>query len=151
MVYQNAPQYLQSIVPPSGHQVSQRYLRSQRNIHIPRSRTNFYRDSCIPKTSKDWNNLRENVKTNTLFKRISKTSGQENILVPNYYFFSIRKSQIMHVRLRLQCSSRESDLYKNHFSDSDLCKGRLWHIRLGFLKFSVIIYNSDKTIRDKVV
>ena len=27
----------------------------------------------------------------------------------------------MHVRLRLQCSSLESDLYKNHLSDNDLC------------------------------
>ena len=62
MVYQNAPQYLQYIVPLSVHQVSQRNLRYQRNIHIPRSRTNLYRDSFIPKTSKDWNNLPENVK-----------------------------------------------------------------------------------------
>ena len=42
-------------------------------------------------------------------------------MVPNNYIFGNRKSQIMHVRLRLQCSSLGSDLYKNHFSDSDLC------------------------------
>ena len=121
MVYQNAPQYLQSIVPPSVHQVSQRNLRSQRNIHIPRSRTNLYRDSFIPKTSKDWNNLPENVKQTQSLREFRKLLDRDNILVPNYYFFGIRKSQIMHVRLRLQCSSLESDLYKNHLSDNDLC------------------------------
>ena len=29
--------------------------------------------------------------------------------------------------------------------------GRLWHIGLGFLKFSLILYNLDRKIRDKVV
>ena len=121
MVYQNAPQYLQSIVPPSVHQVSQRNLRYQRNIHIPRSRTNLYRDSFIPKTSKDWNNLPENVKQTQSLREFRKLLDRDNILVPNYYFFGIRKSQIMHVRFRLQCSSLEYDLYKNHISDNDLC------------------------------
>ena len=31
------------------------------------------------------------------------------------------------------------------------CIGRLLHIGLGFLKFSLILYNSDKKIREKVV
>ena len=115
MVYQNAPQYLQSIVPPSVHQVSHRYMRSQRNIHIPRSRTNLYRDSFIPKTSK------ENVKQTQSLWEFRKLLDRDNILVPNYYFFGIRKSQIMHVCLRLQCSSLESVLYKNRLSDNDLC------------------------------
>ena len=105
----------------SVHQVSQRNLRSQRNIHLPRSRTNLYRDSFIPKTSKDWNNLPENVKQTQSLREFRKLLDRDNILVPNYYFFGIRKSQIMHVRLRLQCSSLESDLYKNHLSDNDLC------------------------------
>ena len=62
MVNNNVPEYLHTLVPPSVHQVSQRNLRSQRNIHIPRSRTNLYKDSFIPKTSKDWNSLPESAR-----------------------------------------------------------------------------------------
>ena len=52
MVHQNSPSYLYTLVPPSVHQVSQRNLRSQNDLHIPRSRTNLYRDSFIPKSQK---------------------------------------------------------------------------------------------------
>ena len=86
MVYQNAPQYLQSIVHrcSSGvHRVSLRNLRSQRNIHISRSGTNLYRDSFIPKTSKDWNNLPENLKQTHSLREFRKLLDKDNILVPN--------------------------------------------------------------------
>ena len=36
-------------------------------------------------------------------------------------------------------------------SPHGLVIGRLLHIGLGFLKFSHILYNSDETIREKVV
>ena len=122
MVHQTAPQYLQTLVPPSVHQVSQRTLRSQNNIHIPRSRTNLYRDSFIPKTSKDWNSLiPENMRHTQSSNEFWKLLDRDKILIPNYYNFGNRKSQIMHVRLRLHCSSLRSDLYRNHLADSDIC------------------------------
>ena len=73
MVHKNAPVYLQTLVPPSVHQVSQRNLRSQNNIHIPRSRTNLYRDSFIPKTSKDWNSLPEDIRNTQSVVEFRKT------------------------------------------------------------------------------
>ena len=42
-------------------------------------------------------------------------------IIENYYFFGNRKSQILHARLRLRCSSLGSDLYRNHLSNSDTC------------------------------
>ena len=81
----------------------------------------LYRDSFIPKTSKDWNNLPENVKQTQSLREFWELLERDTILVPNYYFFGNRNSQIMHVRLRLQCSFLESDLYKNHLSHNDLC------------------------------
>ena len=55
MVKRYAPSYLQFIVPPTVHQVSQRNLRNNQNLTVPRARTNLYNDSFI--TSYLWNLL----------------------------------------------------------------------------------------------
>ena len=121
MVHQNSPSYLYTLVPPSVHQVSQRNLRSQNDLHIPRSRTNLYRDSFIPKTSKDWNALPENIRRTQSLGEFRRFLDRNKKIIENYYFFGNRKSQILHARLRLRCSSLGSDLYRNHLSNSDTC------------------------------
>ena len=102
MVNNNVPEYLHTLVPPSVHQVSQRNLRSQRNIHIPRSRTNLYKDSFIPKTSKDWNSLPESARIVQSLGEFRRFLDKDKIIVPNYYYFGQRKSQVIHTRLRLK-------------------------------------------------
>ena len=42
MVKNITPPYLQNLVPPAVHQVSQRNLRNNMNLTVPRSRTNLY-------------------------------------------------------------------------------------------------------------
>ena len=41
--------------------------------------------------------------------------------IPKYYYIWDRKSEILHTRLRLQCSSLNADLLKNHTLDNDKC------------------------------
>ena len=118
MVHQNSPSYLYTLVPPSVHQVSQRNLRSQNDLHIPRSRTNLYRDSFIPKTSKDWNALPENIRRTQSLGEFRRFLDRNKKIIENYYFFGNRKSQILHARLRLRCNSLGSDLYRNHLSNT---------------------------------
>ena len=121
MVNSNAPEYLHTLVPPSVHQVSQRNLRSQRNIHIPRSRTNLYKDSFIPKTSKDWNSLPESARTVQSLGEFRRYLDKDKTIVPNYFYFGQRKLQVIHTRLRLNCSSLGFDLLKNHISENADC------------------------------
>ena len=121
MVKGHAPSYLQFIVPPTVQQVSQRNLRNNQNLTVPRARTNLYNNSFIPLATREWNLLPLEVKNcNSLysFKRFLNRNMKS---IPKYYYIGDRKSQILHTRLRLQCSSLNADLFKNHILDHDKC------------------------------
>ena len=51
MVNGHTPSYLQLIVRPSVHQVSQRNLRNNQNLTVTRARSNMYSNSFIPQAT----------------------------------------------------------------------------------------------------
>ena len=73
----------------------------------------LYQNSFLIQTIKDGNALPDNVKlinSNMEFKRyLCKDTG----VTPPYMYFNERRCQILHTRLRLGCSSLNSDLFKN--------------------------------------
>ena len=121
MVKNIAPPYLQNLVPPSVHQVSQRNLRNNMNLTVPRSRTNLYDKSFIPLATREWNSLPENMKTCTSLNTFKHLLDRDKINIPKYYYADYRKAQILHTRLRLGCSSLNADLFSNHILDTDIC------------------------------
>ena len=90
-----APPYLQTLVPPSVHQVSQRNLRNYSNLTIPRSRTNLYDKSFIPLATREWNSLPENMKVCTSLASFKYLLDQNKAKVPNYFYLGERKAQIL--------------------------------------------------------
>ena len=121
MVKSMAPPYLQTLVPPSVHQVSQRNLRNYSNLTIPRSRTNSYETSFIPLATREWNSLQENMTLCNSLASFKYLLDQNKAKVPNYFYLGERKVQILHARLGLNCSSLNADLFNNHVSDTDMC------------------------------
>ena len=118
------PEYVHTLAPPSVHQISQCNLRSQRNIHIPRSRTNLYEDSFIPKHPKigiHYQKVLHFVEQYNLWVNLGDIWIKDKTIVPNYFYFGQRKLQVIHTRLRLNCSSLGSDLLKNHISENADC------------------------------
>ena len=65
MVKNLTPPYVQDLVPPSVHQVSNRNLCNQFDFTIPRSRTNLYVSSFIPTATRKWNSLPEVINSST--------------------------------------------------------------------------------------
>ena len=121
MVKNIAPQYLQNLVPPSVHQVSQRNLRNNANLTVPRSRTNLYDKSFIPLASREWNSLPDDMKSAPSLNSFKFLLDRDKVKVPKYYYTGERKPQILHSRLRLGCSSLNADLFNNHIIDNDKC------------------------------
>ena len=121
MVKGIAPSYLQILVPPSVHQVSQRSLRNNDQLVIPRSRTNIYNKSFIPQASVEWNALPTEAKNCTTLYTFKSFLNRNMTPVPKYYYSGERKAQILHTRLRLHCSSLNLDLYNNHVLENDKC------------------------------
>ena len=88
---------------------------------IPRPRTNLYDKSFIQFATREWNPLLENMKVCTSLASFSYLLDQNKAEVPNYFYLGERKAQILHARLRLNCSSLNADLFNNHVSDNDMC------------------------------
>ena len=111
MVNNIAPLYLSSLVPPLVQSVSHYSLRNANDLQSVNSRTTLYFNSFLPSVIRDWNSLPcadRNVETIDSFKRYL---NQHRATVPKYFYTGNRKSQILHTRLQLGCSSLNYDLF----------------------------------------
>ena len=122
MVNKQVPTYLQTLVPPSIDQISQRTLRSGNHLQVPQSRTSHYQNSFLPRTVSEWNALPNNIKSLPSLNSFKTFLNRNQSPVPSYYFIGERKYQVLHTRLRLGCSSLNADLFRNHVSAIDTCQ-----------------------------
>ena len=116
------PDYLKRLLPPRIQDQSRYQLRNPNNYMVPITRTTFYFNSFLPSTLREWNSLNiisRNSTTLASFKRTLSTPSN----VPQY-FYAIQTSrigQILHTRIRLECSSLNQHLCKNNLINSPNC------------------------------
>ena len=117
------PLYLRTILPERVQQQSRYRLRNSNNFSIPIARTTTYYKSFLPATLRSWNSLDEAVKQSPTISSFKRNIARPNENVPQYYetIQLSRKSQILHTRLRLECSSLNHHLFKKNLIDSPLC------------------------------
>ena len=76
----------------------------------------------LPSVVRDWNNIpddRRNLDSVIAFKNVLSL---DKPIVPKHYLFGNRKEQILHTRLRTNCSVLNYDLYMKNIIDSPLCR-----------------------------
>ena len=106
-----APNYLSDLLPPIVDQTNNYALRNADHIQSFRSKTNLFSDSFFPSTIKAWNSLPNGAKELS-FVLTFKNYSNRNKLQSHYYFHvGSRFGQILHARLRMQCSALNADLY----------------------------------------
>ena len=106
-----SPQYLLDLVPATIDSSSNYNLRNSNNIHLVNARTALYYNSFLPSVVRDWNNIpddRRNVDSVTAFKNVL---SRDKPIVPKHYLFGNRKEQILHTRLRTNCSVSSTMIY----------------------------------------
>ncbi len=113
------PGFLSNLIP---NQTQDRYtLRNASDIPIIPCRTQLYTNSYLPSVIRDWNRLDDNVRNApslmSFKSRISKNISKPSLL----YKVGSRKPQILHTRLRLDCSSLNYDLHRRSIVDSPNC------------------------------
>ena len=113
------PDYLSSIIPPTANN---RYnLRNTNNIPGIYARTTQYYNSFFPTAIREWNNLPSEVRnlpTLSSFKHHFKGNKR---YTPNYFYTGDRKLQVLHTRLRTNCSSLNYHLFLKNIAASPLC------------------------------
>ena len=116
------PNYLLSIVP-SRNPGPQPNTRTRDNLPMLLCKTTLYYNSFFPSCIRAWNNLQRDLKDEPsvelfrqiIFKHFSST------YVPVVYYSGSRNLQIMHTRLRTQCSALNSHLFNKNIINSPLC------------------------------
>ena len=110
-----------NLVPPTVQATTRYNLRNSDHIQNYRANTNLFLYSFFPATIRAWNNLPAETKeasTLTIFKSFLNRNIQTP---PKYFNVGTRLGQILHARLRMDCSSLNSDLYRKHIIPSPSC------------------------------
>ena len=118
------PEYLSDLIPHQHDHVHQYNTRNANNIINIRCKTNHFYHSFIPSTIRLWNLLPDRVKycnNVRMFKTaLSNIYGPKNI--PKYYNIGSRKGQILHARLRMNCSSLKHHLFIKNIEVNSVCE-----------------------------
>lgn len=121
MIHGLTPNYLNILVPPLVQETSQYSLRNAQNVTLVHGNTNLYSNFFLPSVIRDWNNLSEEIRNSQTFSIFkTKLLGQRS-KPPTYYNYGERITQIHHARLRLECSTLHSHLFKKNIIESPLC------------------------------
>ena len=115
------PTYLSSLVPQTINSTSRYNLRNASDLQTIKARTNLYYNSFLPSTVRAWNNLPLEAKQLQSVNSFKYYLKKDTVSVPKYYYTGKRKIQILHTRLRTNCSSLNLDLFTRNISDSPMC------------------------------
>ena len=113
-----SPNYLTELIPIQENTYN---LRNNRDIPTIHTRTTLYQESFLPSVIRQWNALPIDVRSSPtlpIFKRCLSINIQKQ---PTYYSVGKRRDQILHARLRLDCSSLNYDLYRKSIINEPTC------------------------------
>ena len=114
------PPYLSSLCPPTVSNDAYN-LRNQADSQVPRARTSLYYDSFLPSTVRAYNSLPLPLRNSTSLSSFKRQLFMSNDKVPAYFYCGVRKNQILHTRLRTNCSSLAADLFSKNIIPSPIC------------------------------
>ena len=105
------PMYLSSLVPQTVNSISRYNLRNANDLQTINARTTLYYNSFLLSTIRAWNDLPLEAKQLESVNAFKYFLKRENVPVPKYYYTGKRTVQILHTRLRTNCSSLNLDLF----------------------------------------
>lgn len=120
-----APSYLSDLVPPLIQDTTHYNLRNSSDTQTLHANTNLYFNSFFPSTIRAWNTLPEHIKQATSVTSFKYLLNKDIKRPPAYFNVGTRVGQVLHARLRMECSSLNSHLYRKNIvpSPSCLCGG----------------------------
>ena len=122
MTHNLAPLYLSSLVPSTVSNISRYNLRNSNNLQTMDARTTLYYNSFLPSTVRAWNEVPEEAKQSDSVNAFKRFLNKDKSHIPKHFYVGKRKAQILHTRLRTNCSSLNLDLFMRNISDSPICK-----------------------------
>ena len=121
IVNKEAPGYLQSMLPELVSMRHDHNTRQSQNISEIRTRSNFYADYFLPSSVKLWNKLPRGIRNIASVNMFKSKVRKQNKKCPVFYYVGSRMGQILHCRLRMNCSSLNEHLFLRNLVDSPNC------------------------------
>ena len=116
-----APAYLRDTVPPLVQDTAPYRLRNADHIQNFHANTNLFYNSFFPSTIRDWNSLSDEVKQAPSLASFKFRLNRDIQKPPAYYNAGTRLGQILQARIRMECSSLNSHLYRKNIVPSPSC------------------------------
>ena len=108
--------------PPLVQETTTYNLRNSDNVQNYRARFNLFLNSFFPSSIRAWNDLPHDIRNAPSVASFKYKLNRNLNAPPKFYNAGSRKGQILHTRLRLECSSLNSDLFRKHIFPIPSCQ-----------------------------
>lgn len=124
-MYGLTPSYFTTLFPPKHYEIHQ-YLTRHGHYYsdIKFHRHNYCNlNSFLPYRTRLWNNLPFYIQQTPPYLILNAFFTSNTLPAPNLFYNGFRKCQLLHARLRLECSSLKAHIYSKYRQQSRL---HLW-------------------------
>ena len=115
------PDYLADLVPARVGDNTTYPLRKAENFIQVHASSRSYFESYLPSTIRAWNSLPSDTRTAPSLASFKYKFEKDLPKIPKYYYCGDGKSQILHTRLRTECSILRYYLHKKKLIPDALC------------------------------
>ena len=122
MVNNINPPYLSSLVPQTVGQTHRYNLRNNDNVTSIAARTSLYSSSFLPSSINDWNALPDEVKYASTLSTFKSLINKDKVKSNKLYCCGIRRLQVIHTRIRTNCSALSQHLFSKNIIESPDCR-----------------------------
>ena len=116
------PSYLSNLIPQTVNNISHYNLRNSYNLQSIHARTSQYANSFLPSAVRNWNSLSVEVSQSDSLTTFKNHLNKIRTPVPKHFYTGSRQFQILHTRLRTNCSSLNNNLFLKNITNSPLCR-----------------------------
>lgn len=121
MVNGITPRYLTNCLPPLVSTLNPYHRRNPLERSIQFCRTEHFKNTFFPLTTRDCNNLPEYYKVANSVAQFKRLLSTNDVTVPKLYYNSNRFVEVVHCRLRNEMSDLGGDLFQRHFRNDGAC------------------------------
>ena len=115
------PDYLTELVPSRVGDNTTYSLRNAEHLQQIHASSRLYFDSFLPSTIREWNRLPSDTKSAPSLSSFNYKFEKDLPKIPKYYYCGDRISQILHTRIRTECSILRHYLFKKNLVSDPLC------------------------------
>ena len=118
------PNYLCSLVPTTFGSNSTYNLRNSNDLSNIACKTNRYMKSFLRSTIKVWNSLSQFTRETDSLSSFKRILDKDKPIPNELFFYGERRLQILHARLRNNCSDSKQHLFWKNIEENPLCRCR---------------------------